>query len=186
MTHDRSSRLEMDRRHWLKLGATSFVPASLPRTLLGAQSTPQSCAPPIPQNHEPSNGGPCPSSTSRVGRRWMLKRLRHSWISNWSSSPPTNRSGTKTRLGNTDLKGLRQVHNLKPQFACRRSISSSRLIRWKTPNAISRGWATRSTESTTRHEKARCNLRCTATSPVRTFSILNRLLPREFCYGDLI
>jgi hypothetical protein len=28
--------------------------------LLDAQSAPQSCASPIPQNHQPSNGGVCP------------------------------------------------------------------------------------------------------------------------------
>jgi len=32
----------------------------LPGTRLDAQSAPQACAPTIPQNHEPSNGGSCP------------------------------------------------------------------------------------------------------------------------------
>ena len=75
MTHDRSSRLEMDRRRWLKLGATSFVAASLPRTLLGAQPTPQACSPPIPLNHEPSNGGPCPYPIP-----WLDKNGNHNQI----------------------------------------------------------------------------------------------------------
>jgi hypothetical protein len=49
-----------DRRRWLKLGIVSAGAASLPEALLHAQSAPQSCAPPIPSGHAPSNGGPCP------------------------------------------------------------------------------------------------------------------------------
>ena len=60
MARDRVSRFELDRRRWLKLGVTSAVAAWLPGGLLRAQSAQQECAPPIPQNHEPSNGGPCP------------------------------------------------------------------------------------------------------------------------------
>jgi hypothetical protein len=59
MAHDDVRCLELNRRRWLKLGVTSAVAACVPRAL-DAQSAPQSCAPPIPQNHEPSNGGPCP------------------------------------------------------------------------------------------------------------------------------
>jgi hypothetical protein len=44
----------------LKLGAASIVAASLPSRSLAAQSATESCAPPIPQNHTPANGGPCP------------------------------------------------------------------------------------------------------------------------------
>jgi len=51
-----SMDLGLNRRRLLKLGAASIVAASLPARLLHAQS----CAPPIPQNHAPSNGGPCP------------------------------------------------------------------------------------------------------------------------------
>jgi hypothetical protein len=60
MTRDRVSRFELDRRCWLKLGVTSAVAASLPGRLLLAQEATQDCARPIPQNHEPSNGGLCP------------------------------------------------------------------------------------------------------------------------------
>lgn len=49
-----------NRRYFLKFGGASMVLASLPYRLLRAQSVPQSCAPAIPQNHEPSNGGSCP------------------------------------------------------------------------------------------------------------------------------
>lgn len=49
-----------NRRHLLKLGIISAAGLSLPNQLLNAQSVPQSCAPPIPQNHLPSNGGSCP------------------------------------------------------------------------------------------------------------------------------
>ena len=47
------------RRRWLKLGIASIAAAWLPGKL-HAQSDLQSCAPPIPKNHEPSNGGQCP------------------------------------------------------------------------------------------------------------------------------
>jgi hypothetical protein len=48
-----------NRRHLLKLGVASLMAASLPAELLRAQS-PAACAPPIPQDHSPSNGGSCP------------------------------------------------------------------------------------------------------------------------------
>jgi hypothetical protein len=60
MPHNNVYRFDLDRRRWLKLGVTSVAAALLRGTLLDAQSAPQPCAPPIPQNHEPSNGGPCP------------------------------------------------------------------------------------------------------------------------------
>jgi hypothetical protein len=60
MARDHLSSLELDRRRWLKLGITSAAAVSLRGTLLNAQSEAQACAPPIPQNHKPSNGGPCP------------------------------------------------------------------------------------------------------------------------------
>jgi hypothetical protein len=60
MGFDRVRCFEWNRRRWLGLGVTSALAAWLPGTRLDAQSAPQSCAPPIPQNHEPSNGGPCP------------------------------------------------------------------------------------------------------------------------------
>jgi len=57
---DRSSELELNRRYLLKFGAASIFTAWLPGRPLYAQAGPQLCAPPIPQNHEPSNGGSCP------------------------------------------------------------------------------------------------------------------------------
>lgn len=59
MTRD-GSGLELSRRRWLKISVTSALAASFSRKVLKAQSATQSCAPPIPQNREPSNGGPCP------------------------------------------------------------------------------------------------------------------------------
>jgi len=59
MGRDYARCLELNRRRWLELGITSAF-AWLPAKRLNAQSAPRSCAPPIPQNHEPSNGGPCP------------------------------------------------------------------------------------------------------------------------------
>lgn len=49
-----------DRRGLLKFGFGSLFVAALPARLLHAQSSPQACAPPIPQNHAPANGGSCP------------------------------------------------------------------------------------------------------------------------------
>jgi hypothetical protein len=60
MARDRLGSFELNRRRWLELGITSALAAWLPGARLNAQSAPQSCAPSIPQNHEPSNGGPCP------------------------------------------------------------------------------------------------------------------------------
>ncbi|MGA9353853.1 MAG: hypothetical protein WBV46_09205 [Terriglobales bacterium] len=60
MIRDRFGWLQLDRRRWVKLGLTSAAAACVPGALIDAQSAPQSCAPPIPQNHEPSNGGACP------------------------------------------------------------------------------------------------------------------------------
>jgi hypothetical protein len=60
MARSQVSGFELDRRRWLKLGVTSAVAASLPSKLLRAQSAPQACAPSIPQDHSPSNGGSCP------------------------------------------------------------------------------------------------------------------------------
>jgi hypothetical protein len=60
MALDRVRCFELNRRRWLELGVTSALAAWLPGTRVDAQSAPQFCAPPIPQNHEPSNGGPCP------------------------------------------------------------------------------------------------------------------------------
>ena len=57
---DCSSFGEPNRRRLLKLGAACIAAVSLPDRLLHAQSAPQSCAPPIPQEHSPSNGGACP------------------------------------------------------------------------------------------------------------------------------
>ena len=71
MARDHVSRLELDRRRWLKLGITSAAAVSLRGTLL-AQSEAQACAPPIPQNHEPSNGGTCPYPIP-----WLNKNGNH-------------------------------------------------------------------------------------------------------------
>jgi len=60
MIRNHISSRELDRRRWLKFGLGSAVAASLPSTLLNAQSVRQGCAPLIPLDHAPSNGGPCP------------------------------------------------------------------------------------------------------------------------------
>jgi len=57
--HNYVSGRTLNRRYWLKFGITSAT-ASLTGTHLHAQSQQQACAPPIPLNNEPSNGGPCP------------------------------------------------------------------------------------------------------------------------------
>jgi hypothetical protein len=60
MTSKHASGFELNRRRLLKLGISSAVASSLPGMLLHAQSAPQPCAPDIPKDHRPSNGGPCP------------------------------------------------------------------------------------------------------------------------------
>jgi len=60
MENNGTSAVEFSRRRWLKLGVTSAIAAFLSEKKLDAQSELQSCAPPIPQKHEPSNGGACP------------------------------------------------------------------------------------------------------------------------------
>ena len=57
---DQGFIFELDRRRWLKLGVTTIFGTSVGVGRLAAQSSPQSCAPPISKSHEPSNGGPCP------------------------------------------------------------------------------------------------------------------------------
>jgi len=51
---------ELNRRRLLKLTVASIVGVQLPGRLLQAQSAPEVCSSPIPQNHAPSNGGTCP------------------------------------------------------------------------------------------------------------------------------
>jgi hypothetical protein len=50
---------ELSRRRWLKFGLSSAAAVWL-SSGLDAQSSWPGCNPTIPQNHEPSNGGPCP------------------------------------------------------------------------------------------------------------------------------
>ena len=55
--------LAVERRSWLKLAIGSAFAGCLPAKLRAQSGPPQpsqGCAPPIPPNHEPSNGGPCP------------------------------------------------------------------------------------------------------------------------------
>jgi len=52
--------LDLNRRRLLGLGIASVGIASVPGRLAFAQAAPESCSSPIPQNHMPSNGGPCP------------------------------------------------------------------------------------------------------------------------------
>lgn len=58
MSKDKS--FHFGRRSWLRLGIGSVIATMVDRTQLYAQSAAPGCAPPIPQNHEPSNGGACP------------------------------------------------------------------------------------------------------------------------------
>ena len=60
MRSDRILGFELNRRRWLRLSVGSMLGMKLTGTPLNAQSVPLSCAPSIPQNHEPSNGGTCP------------------------------------------------------------------------------------------------------------------------------
>ena len=55
-----SRDFRLDRRRLFGLGIVPLVAAALPESLLRAKSLSQSCAPLIPRNHVPSNGGSCP------------------------------------------------------------------------------------------------------------------------------
>lgn len=59
-SNGRSSELAVNRRHLFKLVVASAFALWAPGRKLYAQSAPQSCAPPIPKDHSPSNGGSCP------------------------------------------------------------------------------------------------------------------------------
>lgn len=50
----------LTRRGWLGLGIATAVGTSLKAVPAHSQNLRQTCAPVIPQNHEPSNGGSCP------------------------------------------------------------------------------------------------------------------------------
>jgi hypothetical protein len=50
----------LPRRRLLKIGVGSMLAAGLRSRSLLAGSSPPSCAPPIPGQHAPSNGGSCP------------------------------------------------------------------------------------------------------------------------------
>jgi hypothetical protein len=56
MTLDRPG---WDRRRWFRLGILSAGAASL-GSRSNAQSASETCGPPIPSDHAPSNGGACP------------------------------------------------------------------------------------------------------------------------------
>ena len=50
----------LTRRRWLGLGIATAVGTSLKALAVHAQNAQQTCAPVIPTNREPSNGGSCP------------------------------------------------------------------------------------------------------------------------------
>lgn len=75
MARNYVSGFESNRRNWLRLGVASAASAWLPGTLMRAQSAQQNCAPPIPQHHQPSNGGPCPYPIP-----WLDKNGNHNQI----------------------------------------------------------------------------------------------------------
>jgi len=67
--------LVLNRRRLLNLGVVSIGLASIPGRLIGAPSAPGGCSPPIPPDHEPSNGGPCPYPIP-----WLDKNGNHNQI----------------------------------------------------------------------------------------------------------
>lgn len=60
MPGNRVFTADLGRRRCLKLGSFFAMATVLPRESPLAEPDQRACAPPIPQNHEPSNGGPCP------------------------------------------------------------------------------------------------------------------------------
>jgi hypothetical protein len=59
MPHEHSFKLGLGRRQWLKFGVLSTLSVWRPLAAVAHASMPD-CAPAIPKNHEPSNGGACP------------------------------------------------------------------------------------------------------------------------------
>lgn len=59
MSDHRANNLDLTRRRCLQLGVASTLVALRPAVLPAQLATP-TCAPVIPQHHEPSNGGICP------------------------------------------------------------------------------------------------------------------------------
>jgi len=57
---ERDLRVAISRRRLLKLAPASLAAATISGRMLGAQSAVPSCAPFIPPDHSPSNGGSCP------------------------------------------------------------------------------------------------------------------------------
>jgi hypothetical protein len=72
MSINRAADWSLDRRRWLKLISAFSAACIFPRTRLHAQSQPKVCASAIPQHHEPSNGGLCPSPIP-----WLDKNGNH-------------------------------------------------------------------------------------------------------------
>jgi hypothetical protein len=60
MSLDYLPGFRLHRRRWLKFGVISFASHLLAPSFFSAQSKEQVCAPSIPKNHAPSNGGSCP------------------------------------------------------------------------------------------------------------------------------
>ena len=101
------SQISLSRRRMLRLGAVSLAAAPMSARLLDAQS--QTCAPTIPVDHSPSNGGACPYPIP-----WLDKNGNH----NQPAAPNVELSSIyhfKGRLGRcsgfhgmgTDNKGNR-------------------------------------------------------------------------------
>jgi hypothetical protein len=60
MIRNLCSSCKLSRRGWLMLSFATTGAVLVPSQLFDARSEQQTCAPPIPQNHETSNGGSCP------------------------------------------------------------------------------------------------------------------------------
>jgi hypothetical protein len=75
LNNDRSADHQFDRRRFLKLGVGSVALSVFTSRALEGRSAQQTCAPPIPQNHSPSNGGVCPYPIP-----WLDKNCNHKQI----------------------------------------------------------------------------------------------------------
>jgi hypothetical protein len=104
----------LNRRRVLRLGFASVVAAALPGEGLHAQSSPQTCAPPIPQNHGVANGRVFPYPIP-----WLDKNRNH----NQPAAP-------NVELSIARCNGFRGMGT---------DNKSDRLV-WRTPTTTSATW----------------------------------------------
>ena len=101
--------MEPNRRNWLKFGAASVVAAAWPVVRISAQSA-QSCAPTVPQDRSPSNGGSWPEVFDTIVRvcndNGFSPRLHHE-LNNMNSVLATVEAGEGVAIVTATASNLR-------------------------------------------------------------------------------